>query len=324
MLLSLLAVALGFVLLIWSADRFVLGAAGLARNLGVAPMIIGLTIVGFGTSAPELLVSTFAAWQGNTGLAIGNAVGSNITNIALILGVTALLSPLNVRSQTLRRELPLLTLISLGGLALLYDGTLSRWDGVLLLTGLLVLMAWLVKTGLSDRRTEDPLGAEFDAEIPAGLPTRRAVLWLVVGMVVLLGSSRMLVWGAVNIAQTLGVSDLVIGLTIVAIGTSLPELATSVMSALKKEADIAIGNVIGSNMFNLLGVLALPGLIHPTGLPHEVLSRDYPVMLGLTVLLFAMAYGFRGPGRINRLEGLALLACFAGYQGLLFYSVAGA
>jgi len=320
MLLPLTAIILGFAIVIWSADRFIAGAAGLARNLGVSPMVIGLTIVGFGTSAPEMLIAGFSAFEGSPGMAIGNAIGSNITNIALILGVTALVAPLAVHSQTLRREMPLLILITLLVLALLYDGDLTRLDGILLMGGLLVVMIWVIRTGLQSRDTSDPMEAEYEAEVPV-LPMGKAVFWLVLGLVLLLASSRLAVWGAVEVAQALGVSDLIIGLTIIAIGTSLPELAASLVSALKNEADIAIGNVIGSNMFNILGVLALPGLIAPGIFESAVLSRDYPVMLGLTVALLVMAYGFRGPGRINRLEGGILVACFVGYQALLFMSV---
>jgi cation:H+ antiporter len=319
MLLPLTAIILGFAVVIWSADRFIAGAAGLARSLGVSPMVIGLTIVGFGTSAPEMLISGFSAWEGSPGLAIGNAIGSNITNIALILGVTAMVSPLAVHSQTLRREMPLLTLITLVVLALLFDGNLSLWDGLFLMTGLFVVMGWIIHTALR-ARPSDPMQAEYESEVPV-MPIGKSVFWLILGLLLLLVSSRVAVWGAVEIAQALGVSDLIIGLTIVAIGTSLPELAATVVSALKDEADIAIGNVIGSNMFNILGVLALPGLIAPGAFDPAVLTRDYPVMFGLTIALFVMAYGFRGPGRINRIEGGILLACFIGYQGLLAMSV---
>jgi len=319
MLLPLTAIILGFAVVIWSADRFIAGAAGLARSLGVSPMVIGLTIVGFGTSAPEMLISGFSAWEGSPGLAIGNAIGSNITNIALILGVTAMVSPLAVQSQTLRREMPLLTLITLVVLALLFDGNLSLWDGLFLMTGLFIVMGWIIHTALR-ARPSDPMQAEYESEVPV-MPIGKSVFWLILGLLLLLVSSRVAVWGAVEIAQALGVSDLIIGLTIVAIGTSLPELAATVVSALKDEADIAIGNVIGSNMFNILGVLALPGLIAPGAFDPAVLTRDYPVMFGLTIALFVMAYGFRGPGRINRIEGGILLACFIGYQGLLAMSV---
>ena len=207
-------------------------------------------------------------------------------------------------------------------LALLLDGELSRLDGTLLLTGLLAMVVWMVRTSLKDRDS-DPLGTEFSEEIPTDMPMGRALFWVGAGLLVLLLSSRLLVWGAVEIAQALGVSDLIIGLTIVALGTSLPELAASVVSALKGEPDIAIGNVIGSNLFNLLAVLGIPGVLSPLLIDSAVLTRDYPVMIGLTVAFFLMAYGFRGPGRINRVEGGFLLACYVGYQTLLYFSTLG-
>ncbi len=319
MLLPILGIVLGFALLIWSADRFVAGASSIARNLGVSPLIIGLTIVGFGTSAPEMLISGFAAWEGKPGMAVGNAVGSNIANIALILGVTALIVPLAVHSMILRREMPLMLVVMFAGALIVYDGYLGLLDSVLLLTGLVAVMGWMIRTALRARGS-DPMAAEYDTEI-SHLGPGAAWFWFVVGLLILLLSSRILVMGAVHIAQALGVSDLIIGLTIIAIGTSLPELAASVAAALKKEADIAIGNIIGSNIFNTLGVLAVPGLIYPAELPVDVLHRDYPVMLGLSVLLFIMAYGFRRPGRINRLEGAILLGCFVGYQAWIFISL---
>ena len=320
MLLPILAVLAGFAALTWGADRFVLGAAATARNLGVPTLVIGLTVVGFGTSAPEILVSATAAWQGNTSLAIGNAIGSNITNIALVLGATALIAPLRVHSNVLRREFPVLMAVTLFALGLLIDGRLDRHDGFLLLAGLVVMLYWMVSLGLRARRN-DPIRSEYAAEIPDAMPLGTALLWLLLGLVVLLASARLLVWGAVEIAVAWGISDLVIGLTIVAIGTSLPELAASIVSAFRNEHDIAIGNIIGSNMYNLLAVLGLPGLIHPAGFPPEALTRDFPVMIVLTLGLFAAAYGFRGEGQINRYEGGALLAAFVGYQLLLFHSV---
>ena len=318
LLLSSSAVILGFVFLVWGADRFVHGAAATARNLGVSPMIIGLTIVGIGTSAPEILVSAIAAWQGNPALGVGNALGSNITNIALVLGATALITPLLVKSETLRREYPVMFSIMLLALVLLIDGEMSRLDGWILMLGLGLMILWMVLQGL--RRDHDPMEAEYEQEIPR-ISTSRALLWLAVGMILLLGSSRALVWGAVNIAHALGISDLIIGLTVVAVGTSLPELAASVISALRKEPDIAIGNVIGSNMFNLLAVLGLPGVIMPHALEPELLSRDFPYMIGLSIALFAMAYGFKGDGRLNRWEGLLLLLAYFAYLGWLYYSV---
>lgn len=317
---ELLAIAGGFILLTWSADRFVVGASAMAYNLKVSPLIIGLTIVGLGTSAPEMLVSAFASWQGNSGLAVGNALGSNIINTGLILGITAIIIPLNVHSSILKRELPILLLVMVVALLLLMDGTLGQLDGALLLTGMAIMLIWMIRLGRTSQTSEDPMSAEFADEIPTTLSMGRAVFWLVVGGLVLLGSSRLLVWGAVSIAQEMGVSDLLIGLTIVALGTSMPELAATVMSAIKNEHDIALGNVIGSNIFNLLVVLGLPGLINPATIDTEVLARDYPVMIGLTVALFVMAYGFRGPGRINRIEGTVLVLAFCAYQTLLYFN----
>ena len=316
---SIAAIISGFALLVWGADRFVHGAAATARNLGVSTLVIGLTIVGFGTSAPELLVSAMAALSNNSGLAVGNAIGSNITNVGLVIGVTAIICPLVVNSSTLRREFPLLFVVMLLTLLLLLDHRLSRLDGVILLGGLVLLVIWLVRLGMSSSRPE-PMTREYEHEIPkTSLPI--ALLWTLIGLVVLLISSRILVYGAVNIAHMLGISDLVIGLTIVAIGTSLPELAASVMSALKNEPDIALGNVIGSNMFNLLGVLGIPGVISPINIAPEVLTRDYSFMIGLTIAMFFFAYGFKKPGQINRLEGGILLGIYVAYMVVLYFSV---
>jgi len=321
MLLELLAIAGGFVLLTWSADRFVVGASALAYNLSIPPLIIGLTIVSLGTSAPEILVSGVASLQGNSGLAIGNALGSNITNIALILGITALIMPLNVHSSIVRRELPVLLGVMLLTLLLLLNGNLERLDGIILLSGIPLMLAWMARIGMKEKSSHDPMSEEFADEVPTDMTMAKACFWTLVGALCLVASSKILVWGAVSIAQAIGVSDLIIGLTIVALGTSLPELAASVMSVLKNEHDIAIGNVIGSNIFNLLAVLGLPGLLSPGPFDAAVLTRDYPVMIGLTVALFVMAYGFRGrPGRLNRIEGALLVTAFAGYQTLLYFT----
>jgi len=319
MLTELLAIACGFALLTWSADRFVVGASAIAYNLEISPLIIGLTIVSIGTSAPEILVSAVAAWQGNSGLAVGNALGSNIINIGLVLGVAALLMPLNVHSSIVRRELPVLLLIMVIAMLLLLDGTLGRLDGALLLGGMCLLLYWVTRVGIKSGEDRDPMSAEFAEEIPTNVGMGKAIFWVLAGAVLLLVSSRLLVWGAVSVAHAMGVSDLVIGLTVVALGTSLPELAATVMSALRNEHDIAIGNVLGSNMFNLLAVLGLPGLIHPAPIEAVVMTRDYPVMTGFTVLLFVMAYGRQGPRRINRLGGGMLLAAFGAYQTLLYF-----
>ena len=229
-----IAVIVGFVLLAWGADRTVIGASATARNFGVSPLIIGLTIVGFGTSAPEMLVSGVAAWEGNTGLSIGNALGSNITNIALVLGVTAMVAPLVVKSDTLRREIPILLAVTLLAYVLMSDGELGRLDGILLAGGLVVMIYMVVNLGMKSR-SSDPLGEEFAEEMPDQMATQKALIWLILGIVIMLVSSRLLVWGAVNIATAFGISDLVIGLTIFAIGTRSPELMATVVSALKKE-----------------------------------------------------------------------------------------
>lgn len=243
MLLYSLSILLGLVVLVWSADRFISGAAALADNLGVSPMLIGLTVVGFGTSAPEVLVSVMAAVNGNPGLAIGNAVGSNIANIGLILGVTALVIPLSVHSSVLKREYPILLGVTVICILLMLDGELGLLDGAILLVLLVGVFGWMIYTAKTGEA--DPIAGEYDAEIPHDVPNQKALMLLIGGLILLLISSRVLVWGATNVAVALGVSDVVIGLTIVAIGTSLPELAASITSAMKGEDDIAIGNKIG-------------------------------------------------------------------------------
>lgn len=320
MVLASVSVVLGLVLLLWSADRFVEGAAVTARHLGMPPLLIGMVVVGFGTSAPEMVVSAIAAWQGNPGLALGNAYGSNITNIALILGLTAIISPIAVHSSVLRKELPILTAVTAFAIFIIWDGELTRADGWAFLGVFAALMTWTIWEGL--RQRSDAFGGEMAQELDAAeMPLRRALLWLAVGLVFLIISSRMLVWGAVEIAQTLGVSDLIIGLTIVAVGTSLPELASSIIAARKGEHDIALGNIIGSNLFNTLAVVGIAGAIHPMAVPPEVLSRDMLVMGLLTLSLFVLGYGFRGPGRINRPEGVFLLACYVAYTSYLISTV---
>jgi len=317
MAMPVIAVVLGLALLVWGSERFVAGASAMARNLGVSPLLIGLTIVGIGTSAPEIFVAATAAWNGNPGVAVGNAIGSNIANVGLVIGATALIFPMTIRSRSLKREFVLMYAVLLLAGALMLDDVLDRTDGIVLMFGFAVLMTVMCGIALTHRR-QDALGDEFAQQIPGGMHTLVAVVWLLVGLFVLLLSSKIVVWGAIGVAREFGVSDLVIGLTIVAVGTSLPELAASVMSVLKREPDIAIGNVVGSNMFNMLPVLALPGLIAPGALPAAVLRRDYAVMLGLSVILFFVVYGPRGPGRINRYEGAALLLFFLGYQYWLY------
>ncbi|HEX9874260.1 MAG TPA: calcium/sodium antiporter [Deferrimonas sp.] len=316
MTMAFLAIAFGLSLLVWSAGRFVEGSAATARHFGMPPLLIGMVIVGFGTSAPEMVVSALAATQGNPGLALGNAYGSNITNIALILGVTALISPIAVHSQVLRKELPILTAITALAAWQIWDGEISRPEALVLLGVFAALMTWTIWQGM--QKKADALGNEMAQELEVhAMPLSRAVVWLVVGLVLLIASSRILVWGAVEIARNFGVSDLIIGLTIVAVGTSLPELASSVIATRKGEHDIALGNILGSNLFNTLAVVGIAGVIHPMAVGPEVFSRDIPVMAVLTVSLFVFGYGFRGPGRINRFEGAALLVGYAGYTAYL-------
>ena len=317
MLVSIAQLIGGFILLVWGADRLVAGASALARNLGVSPLVIGLTIVAFGTSAPELVVSGVAAYRGNPGLAVGNAIGSNIANIGLILGLTALIYPLRVESETLKREYPLLMLIMIASFIMAGDLIYDSTEGWLLLGGLVALILWMVRVGMH-RPKGDPLAEEFAAEIPRDMPTGYAVLWMLVGLVVLPTASKFLVEGAIYIARVLEVSEAVIGLTIMAFGTSLPELAAALTSALRQEDDLAIGNVIGSNMFNILGVLGVAAVIQPVEVEFLMLKQDFPVMFMFTVLLFFMAYGIQGPGRINRRSGILLLSLFLSYQVLVW------
>ena len=315
---AITAIIVGFVAVVWGADRFVYGAAAIASNWGISRLVIGLTIVAFGTSAPEMLVSGMAAASGSREMGIGNAIGSNITNVTLVLGAAALVHPLSVHSRLLIREIPVLFLSMAVAWAFLWDGELSRVEGLVLLAGMFALVAWMALQG-SKEETRDPdaiaSSSENDA-IPRSLPTLKASGAFVVGLAFLLVGSRVLVWGAVGIARDLGVSELVVGLTLVALGTSLPELAASVAAARQGEHDIAVGNVIGSNMFNLLGVLALPGIIAPGPVDRVVILRDFPIMVGVTLLLLLMAVNERS--HIGRKRGIALILVFIVYFVALF------
>ncbi|ADJ26886.1 Na+/Ca+ antiporter, CaCA family [Dehalogenimonas lykanthroporepellens BL-DC-9] len=317
MTLPIIAVISGLVLLIWSANRFIDGAAATARHFGMAPLLIGMVVVGFGTSAPEMVVSAMSAAQGNPGIAIGNAYGSNIANIALILGLTALISPIPFNSRILRKELPILTLVTILAGWQILDGNISRLDAFTLLAVFGGLMTWSIYEGRrsgSDDALSDEMGQEL---ISQPYTLRQAVTRLATGLALLVVSSRLLVYGAVEIAQDFGVSDLIIGLTVVAIGTSLPELASSIIAARKGEHDLALGNIIGSNLFNTLGVVGIAGAIQPFAVGAEVLSRDFLVMGALTLSLFVIGFHFKRQGRINRLEGALLLAVFVGYMAFL-------
>lgn len=319
MLLAVLALVFGLTLLVWSADRFVDGASAAARYGGMPPLLIGMLVVGFGTSAPEMVVSAMAAADGNPALALGNAYGSNITNIALIIGLVALLSPIKVNSQVLKKEIPLLLAITLFAGWQMFDHQLSRVDGWCLLGVFAVVMGWSVWQGM--RNPQDGLSQDMDKELSNNTMTlKQALIWLVLGLVLLILASRLLVYGAVYIAQGLGVSDLVIGLTVVAIGTSLPELASSLMAIKKGEHDIALGNIIGSNLFNTLAVVGIAVLIEPMDVDPIILSRDWTLMFGLTVALLLLGIGYKKLGRINRLEGALLLTVFFAYTAYLISS----
>jgi cation:H+ antiporter len=313
MLGNILLVVAGLVLLIWGADRFVHGAAAAARNFGIAPLLIGLTVVAFATSAPEILVSVVAALQKEPGLAIGNAIGSNIVNIGLVLGLTAIIRPIKLESATLRREMPALLAVSLLTVSLFLDTFLSRIDGIVMLTGLVIVMVWLARLGMSSA-ANDPIKIDFEAEIPSDVSMRMAVVWLIVGLLTLLIGAELLVDGAIGIAKMLGVSEVVIGITIVALGTSLPELAVSLASALKGEYGLAIGNIVGSNIFNLLAVIGVAATIQPAALAPSVLSLHIFVMVAFTLVLFAMTYDYDSKSQLSRIEGIALVTAFLAYN----------
>ena len=304
----------GLLLLIWGADRFVHGAAATARNLGVAPLLIGLTVVAFATSAPEILVAIVAAARGQTDLAVGNAIGSNIANIGLVLGTVAIIRPIEMTSATLRREMPALLAVSLLTVSLFLDSYLSRVDGFVLMTGLLIVMVWLVRLGMRSS-VSDTMTAEYEAEIPRDMSMRTAIIWLIIGLMALLFGAQFMVDAAIEIARALGVTELVIGILLVSLATSLPELAVSLVSALKGEYGLALGNIVGSNTFNSLAVIGIAAIIHPAALPPSVLSLHIFVLVAFTLVLFAMTYDYDGKGQISRLEGTALLVAFLAYDG---------
>ncbi len=320
MLLSIIAVVLGLALLVWSADYFVDGAAIIARNLGVSTLIIGITIIGFGTSAPEILISLFSVFDDTPDLAIGNAMGSNIANIGLILGATALFIPLSFTSKLINREFPILLLATTLMVWVLWDTQLSFSDGVLLLGFLILSLGYLVR--FSKTNKNDPVSLELDQEIPRDVSTTRALIKTSIGIVVLVASSKILVWGAVNIATYLGISELIIGLTIVALGTSLPELAAAIAGARKGEPELVMGNVIGSNMFNSLAVIGLPAVLTDFTISAVAISRDLPVMVGLTILIYLLSRFPRASFCvITRIKGLVLLSIFILYQFVLYYQI---
>ena len=315
MWIQLTLLVLGFVALIWGADKFLSGAAATATNMGVSKMMIGLTVVSVGTSAPEIVVATMAALDGNSLLAVGNAIGSNIANIGLVLGITAIITPLPFSANVRRKELPWLLGATFLAMILLFDRHLGFVAGIILLLGLTYILWQLVASQSDPEYSTDAISDEL-GELPE-MTNKQSIIWLIIGLVVLLISAQILVYAATNIASTLGVSDMIIGLTIVAVGTSLPELAATVGSAIKGQPDIAIGNVVGSNILNILAVLAVPGLIHATDMDYAALWRDSGMMLALTLMLALFAYGLNSRTVITRFEGSVMLMAWIGYNLLL-------
>jgi cation:H+ antiporter len=324
MFIQILILLLSLITLVWSADKFVFGASALARNLGISPMIIGLTIVAMGSSAPEMMIAVTASLQGNVDTAVGNAIGSNITNIALVLGLTALFHPLSVSSTTIKREIPLILVVTAIATYMLANNNFSFNEGLILIIGFVLYIATLLVVTLRRSKQnpiDDKMVLEAEQVVPDGVSTKHSVIWLVVGMILLPLSASFLVDSSIFIAKAFGISDLVIGLTVIAIGTSLPELAASIMSIIKKEDDLALGNIIGSNIFNILAVLSLAGLIAPEDIDKAAAVRDAPFMLATTFLLFILCFSRGGKFRITRAKGLLFLAVFIGYQVLLFSQI---
>ena len=305
MLISVVSLLIGFTLLVWSADAFTDNGAKIARIFNISPLIIGLLIFGFGTSAPEMLVSGLAAYDGHPELSIGNAFGSNIFNIGLVLAVAAIIHPVIVEKNVLKKEWLFLFLSTLVIGFLLMDGFLSFIDGSILLILLLLFLYYVFKESKKDNNLENEASEDTSKDQSKG----KTWLLLIISLVILVSSARLVVWGGTNLALAFGVSDLIIGLTVVALGTSLPELAVAISSALKKQHQMIIGNIIGSNLFNSLGVLAIPGLILPFQIPSEVMSRDYIYMLIFTLLILIFSLKLR----INRFGGLILLTILASY-----------
>jgi cation:H+ antiporter len=305
----------GLVLLTIGGDILVRGATSAAKILKVSPLLIGLTLVGFGTSTPELVTGLTAALAGSPGIAIGNVVGSNTANILLILGITALILPLTVDRAAFRRDGAMLVFSALACLAVVLLGVLDRWVGVVFLGCLIGYVVWAYKSEAKAADAEADMHKHIAEDAPAG-PTN---LWLALGLALLgiaitIGGARLLVDNAIVLAKGFGISDTIIGLTIVAVGTSLPELITSVIAALKKHSDVALGNIIGSNIYNVLGILGITALIKPIPIPQQIAQVDIWVMLGATALLIVFV---RTGMKIMRWEGAAFIVAFAAYTAWL-------
>ncbi len=309
----------GLIILVWSADKLVFGSAALARNFGISPLVIGMTILAMGSSAPEMMVSATAALDGKTNTAVGNVLGSNIANIALILGITAIIKPLSISSPVLRREFPLMIAVTLLAGAIMWNNHLGFYEGVLLFGLFAVFILAMLKISRNEQKNNDVLLTEQESEVPEGVSNPKAIVWVVIGLILLPISAQLLVDNAVVIAKYFGMSDLVIGLTIIAIGTSLPELAASLAGVLKGEDDMAVGNIVGSNVFNILAVMGIPGILNPSMLSEHAMGRDFWVMLGVSIMLVIMALG--KSRSINRIEGSILFVSFLAYQTYLFMNM---
>ncbi|WP_040725993.1 calcium/sodium antiporter [Thiomicrorhabdus sp. Kp2] len=320
LLLPSILLIIGLALLVWSSDIFIEGAASTAKHHNISPLVIGVVVLGFGTSMPEVVVAVLASLDNSPGLAVGNAVGSNIANIALVLGATALIAPIAVKSSILKRELPVLLAISIGAYLLVLDGYLTVIDGAILVVALILVMFWMIKANKSINPS-DPLAKETKSELDElpELSKEKALAYLLGGLVILMISAKMMVSGAESIAHFFEVPDVVIGLTIIAIGTSLPELAAAIAAARKNEADLMIGNILGSNLFNILAVLAVPALLAPAALDKDVLNIDIPIMLGFTLLMLLMAIPRKGGAVIYKTKGFLLVSLFVAYLILLYF-----
>lgn len=325
LLLPSLILLIGLALLVWSSDIFIDGAASFSKHMDISPLVIGVVVLGFGTSMPEVVVATLASLDDSPGLAIGNAIGSNIANIGLVLGITAIIAPIVVKSSILKRELPLLLFISFAAYALVLDKHLGFMDGVILAIALVVVMIWMIKANKS-MDTSDPMVDETLQELEdhPELTLKKSIVFLLGGLVILMISAKMMVWGAEEIAIAFNVPEVIIGLTIIAIGTSLPELAAAIAAARKNEADLMIGNIVGSNLFNILAVLAVPALLAPSVLDNEILNQDLPVMLAFTIAMLLLALPLLGKASINRAKGILLTACFVSYLVMLYFRTVAA
>lgn len=319
----------GLYILIWSADKFVDGSSAAATRMGMAKLLVGMIIVGFGTSAPEMMVSALAAYNGNAGIAIGNAYGSNIANIALILGITVIIRPIGIERNVMVRETPILLIITLISYYLIWDGSISRFDALILLALFFGIMYFTVTASLREEKRRRP-SPELEHHMPKEaepevMPMKKALFWLIAGLALLIASSRLLVWSAVGIANYIGISDIIIGLTIVAVGTSLPELASAIAATRKNEHSLVIGNIIGSNFFNALAVVGVSGIISPLPVEHGVIVRDMPINIIMTLFLFlfGMRVGKQTEGTISRFEGVVMVILYSLYTAQLISIVMG-